>query len=73
MRLRRRDFFLTLFPAALFPAAFCIPLLILTEPIRAGSSAGLMDISADGRLLACTNRDSGTVTIVENLFDRFFD
>ncbi len=32
---------------------------------EAGSSNSLMDISADGKLLACSNRDSGTVTIVE--------
>lgn len=31
----------------------------------ASSSAGLMDISADGKRLACSNRDSGTVTIVD--------
>ncbi|MDA1213880.1 MAG: beta-propeller fold lactonase family protein [Planctomycetota bacterium] len=31
----------------------------------AGPSNGLMDISADGTLLACSNRDSGTVTIVD--------
>ena len=31
----------------------------------AGSHNSLMDISADGRLLACSNRDSGTVTFVE--------
>jgi YVTN family beta-propeller protein len=31
----------------------------------AGSSNSLLDISADGTLLACANRDSGTVTIVE--------
>lgn len=31
----------------------------------AGSSNSLLDISADGRLLACSNRDSGTVTIVD--------
>ncbi len=34
-------------------------------PAEAGSSNSLMDISADGKLLACSNRDSGTVTIVE--------
>ncbi|MEX1229259.1 MAG: beta-propeller fold lactonase family protein [Planctomycetaceae bacterium] len=33
--------------------------------VHAGSSNGLMDISADGTLLACSNRDSGTVTIVD--------
>jgi 6-phosphogluconolactonase (cycloisomerase 2 family) len=31
----------------------------------AGTSNSLMDISADGRLLACSNRDAGTVTILE--------
>ena len=31
----------------------------------AGTSNSLMDISADGKLLACSNRDSGTVTIVD--------
>ena len=31
----------------------------------AGDSNSLLDISRDGALLACSNRDSGTVTIVE--------
>lgn len=31
----------------------------------AGPSNSLLDISSDGRLLACSNRDSGTVTIVD--------
>lgn len=31
---------------------------------HAGTSNSLMDISTDGQLLACSNRDSGTVTIV---------
>jgi len=31
----------------------------------AGPSNSLLDISADGRLLACSNRDSGTVTVVD--------
>jgi len=34
-------------------------------PASAGQSSSLMDISADGRLLACSNRDSGTVTVVD--------
>lgn len=34
-------------------------------PLGAGQSNSLMDISRDGRLLACANRDSGTVTIVD--------
>lgn len=32
---------------------------------NAGPSNSLLDISTDGRLLACSNRDSGTVTIVD--------
>ena len=32
---------------------------------QAGSSNSLMDVSADGALLACSNRDSGTVTFVD--------
>jgi YVTN family beta-propeller protein len=31
----------------------------------AGTSNSLMDISTDGQLLACSNRDSGTVTLVD--------
>ena len=49
------------------------PLLILTisllgvcpQAATARDSNSLMDISTDGRLLACSNRDSGTVTIVD--------
>jgi DNA-binding beta-propeller fold protein YncE len=33
--------------------------------VAAGDSNSLLDISRDGTLLACANRDSGTVTIVE--------
>jgi len=41
-------------------------LLLLAAPLaQAGSSNSLMDISADGKLLACSNRDSGTVSIVD--------
>lgn len=40
--------------AALAAEGFCF----------AGAGSSLMDISADGKLLACTNRDSGTVTIM---------
>jgi YVTN family beta-propeller protein len=32
---------------------------------EAGQSNSLMDISADGRLLACANRDAGSVTIID--------
>ena len=37
----------------------------LSSKLLAGDSNSLMDISADGKLLACSNRDSGTVTIVD--------
>ena len=40
---------------ALFPAG----------SLHAGVSNSLMDLSSDGRLLACTNRDSATVTILQ--------
>ncbi len=33
--------------------------------VQAGSSNSLMDISTDGKLLACSNRDSGSVSIVD--------
>lgn len=39
--------------------------MFLATAARAGSSSSLMDVSADGKLLACTNRDSGTVTLVD--------
>ncbi len=39
--------------------------LIGSASAWAGSSNSLLDISADGKLLACSNRDSGTVTIVD--------
>lgn len=43
-----------------------IGLTSLTPAIlHAGQSNSLMDISTDGRLLACSNRDSNTVTIVD--------
>ena len=39
--------------------------LLTTTDTWAGSASSLLDISADGRLLACSNRDSGSVTIVD--------
>ena len=39
--------------------------LLTGKEAIAGNANGLMDISADGHLLACANRDSGTVTIVD--------
>jgi YVTN family beta-propeller protein len=38
---------------------------VWTQAALAGSSNSLMDISNDGRLLACSNRDSGSVTFVD--------
>lgn len=43
----------------------CLLLAFSGLPALAGSSNSLLDFSADGRLLACSNRDSGTVTIVD--------
>lgn len=40
-------------------------LLSTSRQATAGSSSSLLDISTDGKLLACSNRDSGTVTIVD--------
>ena len=42
-----------------------IAVLLSASISWAGSSNSLLDISADGKLLACSNRDSGTVTIVD--------
>ncbi|MHC4879158.1 MAG: beta-propeller fold lactonase family protein [Planctomycetota bacterium] len=50
-------------PSNLLAVAF-VAVFVSTHAVLAGSSNSLMDISRDGRLLACSNRDSGTVTIV---------
>ena len=44
-----------------------LAVLLLGLPVKllAGPSNSLMDVSADGKLLACSNRDSGTVTVVD--------
>lgn len=45
---------------------FLLPFLpLLGSKATAGDSNSLMDISSDGKLLACSNRDSGTVSIVD--------
>ena len=49
--------------AALVVAGAAV-LTCLVSSVNAGPSNSLMDISRDGTLLACSNRDSGTVTIV---------
>lgn len=43
----------------------CLSLILTSVPLLAAESSSLMDISSDGKLLACSNRDSGTVTIVD--------
>lgn len=48
----------SLWRAAILLAALC-------GSTWAGSSNSLMDISADGKLLACSNRDNGSVSIVD--------
>lgn len=40
-------------------------LLLVSGTAWAGTSSSLMDVSNDGKLLACSNRDSGTVTIID--------
>lgn len=46
-------------------AAVATYVMVAVPAARAGSSNSLMDISADGTLLACSNRDSGTVSVVD--------
>lgn len=46
----------------LLVAGFCLETVTLAAAPR---SSSLMDISADGALLACANRDSGSVTIID--------
>lgn len=53
----RKILFLTFF-ASTIAALFA-------NPVFAGRSNSLLDISQDGKLLACSNRDSGSVTIVD--------
>ncbi len=48
----------SLWRAAILLAALC-------GSSWAASSNSLMDISADGKLLACSNRDNGSVSIVD--------
>src|SRR5262245_451380 len=43
----------------------CFALCFVSAIARGGDSNSLLDISRDGTLLACSNRDSGTVTIIE--------
>ena len=49
------------------PVVFTLLCCLITAPesVHAGKSSSLLDISTDGQLLACSNRDSGTVTIVD--------
>ena len=46
------------------PVLLCVALqVVAAAPLP--DAAGLMDISTDGALLACSNRDSGTVSIID--------
>jgi len=49
----------------LFGTAALLLALLLAPIAHAATSNSLMDISADGQLLACSNRDSGTVSIID--------
>lgn len=42
-----------------------IVLAVTGMPAAAGHNNSLLDISSDGRILACSNRDNGTVTLVD--------
>lgn len=47
------------------PAAIVLIVLLWSRPAVAQTkSAGLMNFSSDGSLVACSNRDSGTVTVL---------
>ncbi|HVJ84581.1 MAG TPA: hypothetical protein VM452_02995, partial [Caulifigura sp.] len=50
--------------ALLARSVAAVAVLWAASPVLAGSANSLMDLSADGRLLACSNRDSGSVTIL---------
>jgi YVTN family beta-propeller protein len=53
-------------PRRVFEALGILLLMLAgVVPAWAGSSSSLLDFSSDGKLLACSNRDSGTVTIVD--------
>jgi YVTN family beta-propeller protein len=56
---------MNVFPRAFGGLAAVLMTLALAAPLGAATSNGLMDISADGRLLVCSNRDSGTVSVVD--------
>jgi YVTN family beta-propeller protein len=49
----------------LLPGLLLLAGCLVGVHVQAGTSNGLMDLSTDGRLLACSNRDSGTVTVVD--------
>lgn len=38
---------------------------LFVQPVIAGTSNSLMDLSTDGKLLACSNRDAGTLSVVD--------
>lgn len=44
---------------------FLLFVFAIHATVNAGTSNSLMDLSTDGKLLACSNRDNGTVTIVD--------
>eukprot|EP00913_Durusdinium_trenchii_P008940 g8406.t1 len=55
------------FPFRRFAALSIVSVCFCAAPlfVEAGSSSGLMQISDDGKLLACTNRDNGSVSVVD--------
>ncbi len=64
------SFFLKVTPMHFSSSARCSLLVLVigysfASLAIAGTSNSLMDISSDGTLLACSNRDSGTVSIID--------
>ncbi len=55
----------TVFAARRLFGLTAVLLIIVSPECWAGRSNSLMDISTDGQLLACSNRDSGTVTFID--------
>jgi len=51
-------------------ACWVLGFAIYSHECRAGNASSLIDISSDSRLLVCTNRDSGTVTVVDLMTHR---
>lgn len=61
-----RNLFMTLSRLSIQAALMCLTIAILEGPqaLAQTRSAGLLNFSSDGSMVACSNRDSGSVTIM---------